>query len=347
MTAVTTTRRPSTLTQVAQRAGVSLTTASKAINNQARISPETRERVMRAAAELKFVPNPHARSLHTGRTSIVGALVLDSKAQRFAMPLIIGADTALSEINLSMIACDAQGDHERAFALLEMLRARTVDGLIVIGENQAIWPSLTGKVDGPVVYVHGETDDPGDVVFMPDDQEGMGLVVEHLVELGRRHIAYITGPRHARAVQQRVLGLRAHLKAHKIRIGAPIAYGDWSQRWGRRATDELLRGGTTVDAIICGSDQIAAGVVDAVVASGLRVPEDIAITGFDNWTVFAQETQPPLTTVDMNLEALGVSAARALFAAIDGEPMPGGVRRQPCSLVVRESTSGANMLPSR
>jgi len=338
---VTTTKRPATLTQVAERACVSLTTASKAINNQSRIAPETRERVMRAAAELKFVPNPHARSLHTGRTSIVGALVLDSKAQRFAMPLIIGADAALSEINLSMIASDAQGDPQRAFALLEMLRARTVDGLIVIGENQVIWPSLTHDLDRPVVYVHGETDDPNDVVFMPDDQEGMGLVVEHLVQLGRLRIAYVTGPRRARAVKQRVLGLRAHLKAHRLRVALPIAYGDWSQRSGRHATEALLQSGIPVDAIICGSDQIAAGVVDAVVAAGLRVPEDVAITGFDNWAVFAQETEPPLTTVDMNLEALGVSAAQALFSAIDGEPLPGGVRRQPCSLVIRESTVGA------
>ena len=107
-------RRPSTLIQVAQRAGVSLTTASKVINNTGRISAETRARVLDAARELRFVPNPHARSLHSGRTSIVGALILDSKAQRFAMPLIIGADMTLSDINLSMIACDAKGDPERA-----------------------------------------------------------------------------------------------------------------------------------------------------------------------------------------------------------------------------------------
>jgi LacI family transcriptional regulator len=340
MTALPRTDRPATLTQVAQRAGVSLTTASKAINNQSRIAPATRERVMRAAAELNFVPNPHARSLHTGRTSIVGALILDSKAQRFAMPLIIGADTALSEINLSMIACDAQGDPRRALELVEMLRARTVDGLLVIGEYQDIWPSLSDKFERPVVYIHGETDNPNDVVFMPDDEDGMGQVVEHLVQLGRRRIACITGPRRARAVQQRVLGLRAHLKAHRLRIAAPIVYGEWSQRSGRRAMEAIINSGTPLDAVICGSDQIAAGAVDVLLAHGIRIPDDIAITGFDNWAVFAHETEPPLTTVDMNLEALGISAGQALFAGIDGMPLAGGVRRQACSLVVRSSTVG-------
>ena len=229
------------MTQVAQRAGVSLTTASKVINHTGRISQETRARVLAAAAELRFVPNPSARNLHTGRTSIVGALILDSKAHRFAMPLIIGADTALSEINLSMIACDAKGDLERARSLIEMLRARTVDGLIVIGEHQAVWPSLTPGVDRPIVYVHGETSDPNDTVFVPDDQGAMRLVVDHLDHLGRRRLAHVTGPRQSRAVRQRVIGLRAAVRSSSVELVAPVVYGPWSQLWARSAGEELLR----------------------------------------------------------------------------------------------------------
>ena len=333
-------QRPSTLTQVARRAGVSLTTASKVINNTGRISDETRQRVLAAADELRFVPNPHARSLHTGRTSIVGALILDSKAQRFAMPLIIGADTALSEINLSMIACDARGDLDRARSLVGMLRQRSVDGLIVIGEHQQAWPSLSEEIDRPVIYVHGETTDRDDTVYVPDDQGGMRMVVDHLVRTGRRHFLHITGPRRSRAAQQRVVGLRAELKRAEAELVAPVVYGEWSQRWAREPTAELLRKYPKVDAIICGSDQIATGVADAVIASGRTIPDDVALTGFDNWIVFAEEMEPPLTTVDMNIEQLGAHAAEALSAAMNGAVIQPGVHRRPCSLIPRASTIG-------
>jgi len=318
-----------------------VTTASKVINNTGRISDETRQRVLAAADELRFVPNPHARSLHTGRTSIVGALILDSKAQRFAMPLIIGADTALSEINLSMIACDAKGDLDRARSLVWMLRQRSVDGLIVIGEHQQAWPSLSEEIDRPVIYVHGETTDRDDTVYVPDDQGGMRMVVDHLVRTGRRQFLHITGPRRSRAAQQRVVGLRAELKRADAELVAPVVYGEWSQRWAREPTSELLRKYPQVDAIICGSDQIATGVADAIVGSGRTIPYDVALTGFDNWVVFAEEMEPPLTTVDMNIEQLGAHAAEALSAAMNGAVIQPGVHRRPCSLILRASTIGA------
>lgn len=332
--------RPSTLTQVARHAGVSVATVSKVINDTGRISEATRQRVLAAAAELRFVPNPHARSLHTGRTSIVGALILDSKAQRFAMPLIIGADTALSEINISVIACDARGEFDRARSLVEMLRQRTVDGVIVIGEHQVVWPSLTALIERPVVYVHGETTEATDTAILADDSGAMRLLVDHLVSRGRRRFLHITGPRSSRAVQQRVMGLRTALRGGEARLVAPVVYGHWSQRWAREPIAQLLAAHPDVDAIICGSDQIAAGVADALTAAGRVIPDDIALTGFDNWPVFAQEMEPELTTVDMNIEQLGVHAAETLQRAMNGEPITAGVHSRPCSLVVRGSTGG-------
>lgn len=331
-------RRPATLTEVALLAGVSLTTASKAINGQRRIAAATRARVMEAARELRFTPNPHARSLHTGRTSIVGTLILDSSAQRFAMPVMLGAESALTEIDLSMIVCDARGRLDRAHAMLDMLRKRTVDGLVVVGDNNAVWPSFTAELDVPVVYVYGESTSSEDVVFLPDDRAGAGLALDHVVGIGRRHVAHLTGPRASRAVAQRVAGVRARLRAHGLRLAAPVGYGRWSQRWARHALEELLAEHPTIDAVVCGSDQIADGVVDAAAALGIRVPDDLAVTGFDNWSTFAEETDPPLTTVDMNLEDLGAAAARVLFAAIDGQHVDPGIRRLDCTLVVRRST---------
>jgi LacI family transcriptional regulator len=331
-------RRPATLIEVAERAGVSLTTASKAINGKNRVSEETRARVIAAARELSFTPNPIARGLITGRTSTVGFIIADSMSHRFAVPVMLGAEAALGEIDLSMITCDARGDQARSLELARMLAARKVDGMLVVGDNNAVTASVTGHVDVPVVYVYGESDDPHDVVHMPDDHAGIGLMVDHLVAAGRRRIVHLTGPRQGTAVVQRTSGVSARLASHQLRLAAPVVYGQWSQRWARAAILALLEKLPDIDAVLCGSDQIASGVLVALDELGRPVPADIAVTGYDNWRVFALETEPQLTTVDMNLEALGAAAAKDLFTIIDGAPPQGGIRRHACELVVRGSS---------
>ena len=119
---------------------------------------------------------------------------------------------------------------------------------------------------------------------------------------------------------------------------APPLFGEWSEAWGRQAVSMLLAAGAEFDAVFCGSDQIARGVADALRAAGRRVPDDVALVGFDNWDVMALACQPPLTSVDMELEGLGRTAADLLLAAINGEPAPGR-HTHPCRLVVRDSTS--------
>jgi LacI family transcriptional regulator len=333
-------RRPATLIEVAERAGVSLTTASKAINGKNRVSDETRARVIAAAAELSFTPNPIARGLITGRTSTVGLIIADSMSHRFAVPVMLGAEAALGEINLSMITCDARGNQARSLELAQMLAARKVDGILIVGDNNAVTASVTRHVGVPVVYVYGESDDPRDVVHLPDDRGGIGLVVDHLVAAGRRRIVHLTGPRHAGAVAERVGGVSSRLRSHQLGLADRVVYGQWSQRWARAAATTLLRKLPDIDAMLCGSDQIASGVLVSLDELGRRVPDDIAVTGYDNWRVFALETEPQLTTVDMNLEALGAAAARELFAIIDGAAPEGGVRRHACDLVVRGSSIG-------
>jgi LacI family transcriptional regulator len=250
---------------------------------------------------------------------------------------MLGAEAALGEIDLSMITCDARGDQARSLDLARMLAARKVDGILIVGDNNVVTASVSHHVDVPVVYVYGESDDPQDVVHLPDDRDGIGLVVDHLVAAGRRRIAHLTGPRHAGAVAQRVDGVRSRLGGHQLQLAADVVYGQWSQRWARTAATALLDRLPDLDAMLCGSDQIASGVLVALDELGRRVPADIAVTGYDNWRVFALETEPQLTTVDMNLEALGAAAAQELFAIIDGAPSRGGVRRHACELVVRGS----------
>jgi len=333
-----TTRRASTLTEVARRAGVSLTTASKAINGQARVSEATRAKVLRAARELSFVPNPMARSLISGRSGTVGLIIINSMTHRFAVPIMLGAEAALSEIDLSMIATDARGDADRLRQQVDLMKRRKVDGVLVLGDNNVLTPSIGDLTDVPVVYVYGDTGRSRDVVHLPDDRASGAMAADHLLGLGRRRIAHLTGPDGTRAVTERAAGGDAALRAAGTAWATPVVHGHWSQRWSRAAAERLLADAPDVDAVICGSDQLAAGVVEAVTASGRRIPEDVAIVGFDNWSIFALETDPPLTTVDMNLEALGSAAVRDLFGVIDSEPVGSGVRLHACTLVVRGST---------
>lgn len=334
---VTTGGGRATLAHVAARAGVSVATASKALNGRDRVSAATRARVAAAAEELSFAPNSQARSLLSGRTRTVGMLIRDSQVERFAVPVMLGAENALGDTELSLILCDARGDEIRVRHYLRQLLSRNVDGILVVGSSTDLQPSLT-LPDVPVVYVYGGSTDPTDVSFMPDERGGAELAVEHLVATGRRRIAHVTGPTGYHASRARAAGVATALERAGLQLAGDVFFGQWSQRWGRLAAATLLSSGLDVDAIVCGSDQIASGVADVLIAQGVRVPDDVAITGFDNWLVFAEEARTPLTSVDMNLEALGAQAARALSQAIDGGVLEPGIHREPCQLVIREST---------
>lgn len=330
--------RPPTLTEVAHLAGVSLTTASKAINGQERISEVTRKRVLRAARQLSYSPNLVAKSLASGRSSIIGVLLRDPLVHRFAMPIVIGAQSVLEQREFSAIIADARGVVDRLAELAATLRQRNVDGLLIVGDNQGKTPSISASAGIPCVYVHGPTTDRGDVVHLADDFAGAVALANHLAGTGRVRVAHITGPKPSPAVQARVRGLTRALRQNGGQLATGVRHGPWSQRWAAQAAREVLADAPGVDAIACGSDQIAAAVLEVVLASGRQVPDDVAITGYDNWPVFAQETEPALTTVDMDLEHLGAAAVSDLFAMIGGARVGGGTRHHEGTLVVRGST---------
>jgi LacI family transcriptional regulator len=330
-----------TLTDVARLAGVSVATASKALNARAEVAPETRLRVVQAADQLSFQPNVLARGLISGRTRTIG-LLTDELGGRFSIPILLGAENALGNEQMSVLLCDARGDAIRRRHYIRTLLARQVDGFIVLGDRNDVRPSLSKEIPVPTVYAYAESTDPADLSVLADDEGGARLAAEHLVALGRRSIAHITGPQSFRAARDRVVGLRAVLEEHNLALaGGEPRYGEWSQRWGWHAARALAAAYPDLDAIFCGSDQIAAGVAQALREAGRRVPEDVAIVGYDNWEEFAADCRPPLTTVDLNLEQLGAAAAKLLFAALDGAA-GSGVIHQPCRLVVRESTSPAH-----
>jgi LacI family transcriptional regulator len=329
-----------TLTDVAKLAGVSVATASKALNARDEVAPATRRRVQQAAEELSFQPNVLARGLISGNTRTIGLLTDELSAARFAIPVLLGAENALGNEQMSVLLCDARGDSIRRQHYIRTLLARQVDGFIILGDANDLRPSLTRSIPVPVVYAYCESDDPADLSVVADDAGGAHLAAEHLVSLGRRRIAHITGDHGYRAARDRALAFASGLEtAGQSLVGEPL-FGQWSQRWGRHATSRLLASHPDIDAIFCGNDQIASGVTEALRDLGRTCPDDVAVVGYDNWEVFATECRPPLTTVDLNLEQLGATAVRHLFAALDGD-QHAGVVRQPGRLVVRESTGVA------
>ncbi|WP_030254883.1 LacI family DNA-binding transcriptional regulator [Streptomyces violens] len=327
-----------TLTDVAALAGVTPGTASKALNGRGRLRPETRQRVLEAAQRLDFQPNALAQSLLTGRSSTVGLLTTDSIG-RFSLPVLLGAEDALGAGQISVLLCDSRGDAIRERHYLRTLIARGVDGIIVTGRRTDPRPPLPGPLPVPTVYALGPSADSTDDSVVSDDAHGVHLAVRHLLDTGRTRIAHVTGPEHHAAAAVRSEHTRAELTAAGLELatGRPH-FGEWSEAWGRQASAIVLRAAPDCDALLCGNDQIARGVTDALRESGRRVPQDIAVVGYDNWDVMALAARPPLTTVDTNLAEVGRIAALHLLDALDGRPHQ-GITAVPCRLVVRDSSA--------
>ncbi|NYI05071.1 LacI family transcriptional regulator [Allostreptomyces psammosilenae] len=327
---------------MAALAGVSRGTVSKALNGTGRLRPQTRQRVLEAAESLGFQPSPLARGLISGRTYTVGLVTTDSIG-RFSAPVLLGAEDALGAGRISVLLCDTRGDAIREQHHLRVLLARRIDGIIVAGHHTGPRPPLPGPLTVPVVYAMDPSEDPRDASVVPDDTAGARAAVRHLIDSGRRRIAHVTGPeQHHAAIVRAASALTVLREAGLPLASGRVHFGEWSEAWGRQALHTLLRAAPDCDAVFCGSDQIARGVADALRDLGRRVPQDVALVGYDNWSVMATACRPPLTTVDMNLGELGRVAALRLMEAIGGRPST-GVRALPCRLVIRESSGPADL----
>ena len=326
-----------TIRDVAEAAGVSVSTVSKALNGQGKLRAETRERVLAAAHRLGFAPNPLAQGLLAGRSFTVGVITTDSFG-RFSIPVMLGAEDALGIGQMSVFMCDTRDDPDREHRYVEMLGARRVDGLIVTGRRVEPRPPVRPRPGIPVVYAMTQPADGGAPAVLPDDEGGGRAAGEHLLALGRRRIAHVPGPERFLAARLRARGFAAALDAAGVAPCGDTGYGEWSEHWGREAAGQLLA--SHPDAIFCGSDQIARGVADTLRAVGRRIPDDVALVGFDNWDPMTLGALPPLTSIDMCLEDVGRVAAELLLAAIGGEQAAGGVHTVPTRLVVRESSGG-------
>lgn len=329
---------PATLADVARAAGVSVATASKALNGKTHVSARAREAVLAAATELAFRPNPFARALNRASTNTIGMLTSDLD-NRFVLPILLGAEDAFGAGSLSVLLADARDSALREQLQLQSLLTRRVDGVLIVGRTTNPRPPMQSKPDVPVVYVYAPSTDEQDLSFEPDNELAGRLAVEHLVATGRTRIGIVNGEDTYSAARDRLRGVSDAMEAHGLElIGNPgLVFGMWNEVWGRQATVRMLERHPEVDAVIAGSDHIGRGVMDAVRESGRRIPDDVAVVGFDNWDILVEGARPQLSSVDMNLQQLGRLAAEALVAMIDGTARHGRVRN-PVELVVRGST---------
>lgn len=326
-----------TIYDVAAAARVSTATASKALNDTGRMSAETRDRIRRVALELGFRPNSLARSLTSKRSFTVG-LLTDDTYGRFTLPVMAGISEGLIDHGVSVFLCTVEDNPDLAKVHVDAMLDKQVDGIIATGKRiDKPLPVDLSHLSVPVVYALTEGR-PGAVTLVPDDRQGALQAVEHLIARGRKRIAHITGPGSFRVVQERAGAYSDALSAAGLAVNrAGVMRGSWSERWGHEAVATLWSGADRPDGIFCGNDQIARGVIDALRERGVDVPRDVSVVGFDNWEIVAEQTRPPLTTVDMNLKELGRQAGLALVRLVNGEAVEKGLWKLPCSLVVRGS----------
>lgn len=319
------------LSDVAALAGVSVATASKALNGTGRMTEETRARVRAAAEELGFRPNAMARALTRQRSMTVGLLSNDTYG-RFSMPVMAGVADALVDEGVSVFMSNIEDGGPAGQRHLEAMLDKQVDGIILSGRR--IDTALPIDVSGlPVPIVHVYTRAPeGAVALLPDEAQGAREATEALLHSGRRRLAHVTGPEDFASARIRAEAFRSVAGSE-----APVMHGTWSEAWGHAAVAALWSASAPPDGIFCGSDQIARGVLDALRDHGVTVPGDVAVVGFDNWEIVAAATRPALTTVDMNLRDLGCEAGRLILQLAAGAPVAPGPRHLPCRVVQRAS----------
>ena len=325
------------LSDVAAVAGVSLATASKALNGSTRISQATRDRVRAAADRLDFRPDALARSFASGRSGTIGVLTHRAK-NTFARPVIVGAVLQLGEQNQAALVYDSDiSEHKAMTDSIRELQARRIDGLLVIGDgHEHVSPSVTHYFDVPVTYVFTASSDAEDVMYLPDNRRAGYLATKHLIDTGKSSLAHITGPRSSIAADRRREGMVDALTEAGLDPAVPVVYGDWTRQRGAEAMAELIASGAEFDAVFCGNDHTALGAMEACASAGVRVPDDVALVGVDNWegTVIDQNGTRQLTSVDPELMELGRLAAANLLTP---ERIPGEHYTAP-SLVVGPST---------
>jgi LacI family transcriptional regulator len=330
-------RRTSAVTihDVAARAGVSVATVSRVLNRNAVVKEETSRHVQDVARRLRYVPNTAARALSIRRSHTIGVVLPDVHGEFFS-EVIRGIDVAARKAGFHILVSGSHSDAGEMLSVLETMRGR-VDGLLVMAPDVALG-SLRDQIpaDLPLVLINAAADEH-DVVTI-DNYGGALAMTQHLTSLGHACVAFIKGPDPNADARERLRGYRQAMRQVGVRDRGLERPGDFTEEAGREAAKALLGRSPRPTAIFAANDAMAIGALSACSEAGVRVPDDVAVAGFDDIRV-GRYVAPSLTTVHVDIDELGRRAFDLVFDAI--ERSADRAPRRECvstSLVIRDST---------
>jgi len=339
-------RSSPTILDVAERAGVSIATVSRVLNGNTPVAAATLQRVQAAVEDLAFVPRAAARVLASQRTNTIG-LVLDEIGREFFSPLLRGIEAAAREAGFDLLIQTTRMPHFPNVPLQGLGRHNT-DGLIVFNDSLGMNELTHLHKNGlPLVLMHQTP--PGALkipVVTIENKSGAQKIIEHLIEVhGCRRIAFLQGPDGNEDSEWRERGYREALQAHGLPFEPSlVASGGYDEGVAQASVEHWLMEGIEIDGLFAGDDEAARGALSALHRAGKRVPQDVAVVGFDDVPV-ARFLRPPLTTVRAPIEQVGREAARQLIRLIRGEKVELTILL-PTQLVIRESC-GCRASPSQ
>ena len=330
-----------TLRDVARRAAVHPGTVSRALNVETRalVNEATAQRVINAAEELGYKPNPMARGLKTNRSYTVGVLIPDLTNPLFP-PIVRGIEDRLGEAGYTSLIANTENDPERERADVLALRTRQVDGFIAATarHDHELLAEMAAAGER-VVLVNRRLADGSLPAVTGDDREGMRLVVEHITALGHTRVAHLGGPQDLSTGNQRYHGFLEAMEAAGVTPDPVLMrFGRaFTEAEGARLCRELLDDGPAFTAILAGNDLMALGCYDVLEERGLRCPHDVSVTGFNDMR-FADRFNPPLTTIRLPHYEIGAAAAELLLERLQDEVAEARQLTLQPELVVRAST---------
>jgi LacI family repressor for deo operon, udp, cdd, tsx, nupC, and nupG len=328
---------------IAKSLGVSHSTVSRALRDSALVTPATRERIKTAAHEMGYTPDAQARSLVTGRSRTVG-VVVTTIADPFVAEVVQGVETTAHDHGYTVVLSGSGSEPVREIAAVQMLSSKRVDGLIVTSSRiGALYLDHVERLGVPVVLINNHNEQSGHYTYTVtvDNHHGGLLAMEHLLARGHRRIAYVTGPEDHSSDMERMGAYRQALEAHGLPVepGLILRGNGWPDG-GRHALEKLMALTPPPTAVFCYNDMTAIGLMRSARVRGIRVPEALAVVGFDDIPL-AEYVDPPLTTIAQPKVEMGQLAMGMLLNLMQSD-LPASERLSDTvvqgQLIVREST---------
>lgn len=325
-----------TIKEIAKEAKVSTATVSMILNaKDKRISQATREKVQEIAKKLNYIPNTLARSLVTRQTKTIG-LIMPDITNPFFPEIARGAEDKASQSGYSIIYCNSDDNIEREDKYIDTLTEKMVDG-IILAHSADREEGLRGlnRCRVPIVLIDRDYDIPNVIgKVLVDNTEASYKGVSYLLDRGYKKIVYIAGPLNTKTAKDRLAGYKIALAEKQIDFSERyLKIGEYKSKWGETAAKELIEDDLKFDAIFCGNDLIAMGVMKVLKSSKIKIPDDVAVMGFDD-IYMASIIEPALTTIKQPNYEMGFRAVELLLNAIESKDYQASVRNKVNPLVL-------------